>query len=246
MNNFRTIDRQSGFLLPPSVDEWLPEKHLARFVVEVIDGMDLRAMSGSYRGSGSASYHPRMLLGILVYGYATGIFSSRKLERATYLKALRSALLLVVRVCWLAVEPPSAVPIEKRIVTILEDPQVATVYAAPAERLLCKVLVQLPNICFKLARQIGRHELHNSTLNLPACIPLAGGPLLQWLLRQAVVEVIQYVRGIDPMLGCERNEFGCGSEARSPSSRDQPLRASVKPSHPLMYGWPVFDKVQLP
>src|SRR5258707_10990747 len=84
MNNFRTIDRQTGFLLPPSVDEWLPEKHLARFVVEVIDGMDLRAMSGSYRGSGSASSHPRMLLGILVYGYATGIFSSRKLERATY------------------------------------------------------------------------------------------------------------------------------------------------------------------
>ena len=84
MSNFRTIDRQSGFLLPPSVDEWLPEKHLARFVMEVIDGLDLRAMSGVYRGSGSASYHPRMLLGILVYGYATGVFSSRKLERATY------------------------------------------------------------------------------------------------------------------------------------------------------------------
>ena len=84
MSNFRTIDRATGFLLPPSVDEWLPEKHLARFVVEVVDGMDLRAMSGRYRGSGSASYHPRMLLGILVYGYATGIFSSRKLERATY------------------------------------------------------------------------------------------------------------------------------------------------------------------
>ena len=84
MSNFRTIDRETGFLLPPSVDEWLPEKHLARFVVEVVDGLDLRAMSGSYRGSGSASYHPRMLLGILVYGYATGVFSSRKLERATY------------------------------------------------------------------------------------------------------------------------------------------------------------------
>jgi transposase len=84
MSNFRTIDRETGFLLPPSVDEWLPERHLARFVVEVIDGLDLRAMSGSYRGSGSASYHPRMLLGILVYGYATGVFSSRKLERATY------------------------------------------------------------------------------------------------------------------------------------------------------------------
>ncbi len=84
MSNFRTIDRETGYLLPPSVDEWLPEKHLARFVVEVIDGLDLRAMSGDYRGSGSASYHPRMLLGILVYGYATGVFSSRKLERATY------------------------------------------------------------------------------------------------------------------------------------------------------------------
>ncbi len=84
MSNFRDVDRQTGFLLPPSVDEWLPENHLARFVVEVVDGLDLRAMSGSYRGSGSASYHPRMLLGILVYGYATGVFSSRKLERATY------------------------------------------------------------------------------------------------------------------------------------------------------------------
>ena len=84
MSNFRTIDRETGFLLPPSVDEWLPERHLARFVVEVIDGLDLRAMSGAYRGSGSASYHPRMLLGLLVYGYATGVFSSRKLERAMF------------------------------------------------------------------------------------------------------------------------------------------------------------------
>ncbi len=84
MSNFRPTDRQTGFLMPPSVDEWLPERHLARFVVEVVEGLDLRAMSGSYRGSGSASYHPRILLSLLVYGYATGIFSSRKLERATF------------------------------------------------------------------------------------------------------------------------------------------------------------------
>src|SRR6202521_5660530 len=84
MSNFRTIDRQTGFLLPPSVDDWIPERHLARFVVEVIEGLDLRLMSESYRGSGSASYHPSVLLGIMVYGYATGVFSSRKLERATY------------------------------------------------------------------------------------------------------------------------------------------------------------------
>src|SRR5271156_6520787 len=84
MSNFRTIDRKRGYLLPPSVDEWLPQRHLARFVVEVIDGLDLGAMVGSYRGTGSASYHPTVLLSILVYGYATGVFSSRKLERASY------------------------------------------------------------------------------------------------------------------------------------------------------------------
>ena len=84
MSNFRPIDRDTGFLLPPSVDEWLPERHLARFVVEVIAGLDLRAMTGSYRGSGEASYPPQRLLGIVIYGYATGVFSSRKLERATY------------------------------------------------------------------------------------------------------------------------------------------------------------------
>ncbi|HUB49053.1 MAG TPA: transposase, partial [Acetobacteraceae bacterium] len=84
MSNFRPTDRETGFLMPPSVDEWLPERHLARFIVEVVEGLDLREMSGSYRGSGSASYHPTVLLGILVYGYATGVFSSRKLERATY------------------------------------------------------------------------------------------------------------------------------------------------------------------
>src|SRR5208282_2768213 len=84
MSNFRPIDRQTSFLLPPSVDDWLPVKHLARFVVEVIDGLNVSAMSGAYRGSGEASYHPRLLLGLIVYGYATGVFSSRKLERATY------------------------------------------------------------------------------------------------------------------------------------------------------------------
>ena len=84
MSNFRQFDRATGFLLPPSLDEWLPEQHLARFVVEVIDGLDLSAMVKSYRGSGSASYHPALLLGLLVYGYTTGVFSSRKLERATY------------------------------------------------------------------------------------------------------------------------------------------------------------------
>jgi len=54
MSNFRDVDHQTAFLLPPSVDEWLPERHLALFIVEVIDGLDLVGMIGAYRGSGSA------------------------------------------------------------------------------------------------------------------------------------------------------------------------------------------------
>lgn len=54
----------------PSVDEW-PQRHLARFVVEVVEGLGLSELEKSYRGAGSASYHPAMLPGLLVYGYAT-------------------------------------------------------------------------------------------------------------------------------------------------------------------------------
>jgi len=84
MSNFRPINRDTGFLLPPSVDEWLPQRHLARFVVEVVDRLDLSELEKAYRGSGSASYHPAMLLSLLIYGYATKVFSSRALERASY------------------------------------------------------------------------------------------------------------------------------------------------------------------
>lgn len=84
MSNFRPIDRDTAFLFPPSVDEWLPQRHLARYVVEVVEGLDLAEMVKAYRGSGSASYHPAMLLSLLIYGYATRVFSSRAIERATY------------------------------------------------------------------------------------------------------------------------------------------------------------------
>ena len=84
MKTFRPVDRDTDLLMPPSVDEWLAEKHLARLVVDVIASLDLRAMIGSYHGSGEASYHPAVPVGIVVYGYATGVFSSRKPGRATY------------------------------------------------------------------------------------------------------------------------------------------------------------------
>ena len=84
MSRFICLDRDTAYLLPPSVDEWLPEDHLARFVVEVIDQLDLQQLTRQYAGRGSAAHHPAVLLGLLVYGYASGVHSSRKIERATY------------------------------------------------------------------------------------------------------------------------------------------------------------------
>jgi transposase len=84
MSHFQPILRDTNFLFPPSINDWLPEQHLARFVVEIVEQLDLKAMERAYRGSGSAPFHPALLLSILVYGYATGVFSSRKLEHATY------------------------------------------------------------------------------------------------------------------------------------------------------------------
>lgn len=81
---FVDIDRDTLYLLPPSIQEWLPEKHLARFVVEIVDQIDLQPLKASYRGSGSQPYSPEMMVALLFYGYATGVFSSRKLERSTY------------------------------------------------------------------------------------------------------------------------------------------------------------------
>lgn len=84
MSRFLPVDRGTSYLLPPSVDDWLPEDHLARFVVDVVDQLDLSTLTKQYAGRGSRAHHPAMLLALLVYGYATGVFSSRKIERATY------------------------------------------------------------------------------------------------------------------------------------------------------------------
>jgi transposase len=84
MSRFVPVDRDTAYLLPPSVDEWLPSDHLARFVVEVIEQLDLKELTRQYAGRGSAAHHPAVLLGLLIYGYANGVHSSRKIERATY------------------------------------------------------------------------------------------------------------------------------------------------------------------
>ena len=84
-DDFRPLDRETPILLPPSIQEWLPEQHLARFVVDIVDQLDLSEITSRYGGSGGKrACHPALLVALLFYGYATGVFSSRKLEKATY------------------------------------------------------------------------------------------------------------------------------------------------------------------
>ena len=81
---FRAFDPEQGFLLPPSLDDWLPAEHLARFVAELVDEhLDLSRIHAVYtEGRGGPPYDPRLLVRILLYGYTTGVRSSRRLEAA--------------------------------------------------------------------------------------------------------------------------------------------------------------------
>ncbi len=79
---FRAYDPHQVFLLPPSIDDWLPEDHLARFVSELVDEvLDLGPFLASYTEKrGFPPYDPRLMLKVLLYGYTTGVRSSRKIE----------------------------------------------------------------------------------------------------------------------------------------------------------------------
>jgi len=84
MSNFVDCDRDQAFLLPPDLRDWIPEDDLAHFVIEAVERVGMSAFKVNHRGTGSAQYHPRMMLALLIYCYANGIFSSRRIERATH------------------------------------------------------------------------------------------------------------------------------------------------------------------
>jgi transposase len=84
--NFLSCDRDQELLLPPSLRDWLPADHLAWFVLDAVETMDLQAFYGSYRadGHGRAAHEPSMMVALLLYSYALGERSSRKIERRCY------------------------------------------------------------------------------------------------------------------------------------------------------------------
>jgi transposase len=81
---FVNIDRGTPLFLPPSLQDWVPADHLAHFVVDAVEAMDLRQVKVNIRGTGDAQYPPSMLVSLLIYCYATGIFGSRRIEQSTH------------------------------------------------------------------------------------------------------------------------------------------------------------------
>jgi transposase len=80
--SFRPYDPDQLLLLPPAIGDWVPEDHLARFVNDVVDGVDLSAIEDTYEEErGYPPYHPRMVVKVLLYSYATGMYSSRRIAR---------------------------------------------------------------------------------------------------------------------------------------------------------------------
>jgi len=85
MKRFKAYDTHQSYLLPPSPQEWLPDDHLAYFIDNVVDQLDLSEVFAGYEGTkGQPPYHPQMMIGVWLYGYCVGIRSSRRLERALY------------------------------------------------------------------------------------------------------------------------------------------------------------------
>lgn len=84
MARYVNIDRETPLLLPPDMRDWVPAGHLVHFVIDAMAAIDVSAAPVNERGTGSEQYPPGLLLGLLVYSYATGVFSSRQIERTTH------------------------------------------------------------------------------------------------------------------------------------------------------------------
>ena len=83
-SRFVNVDHDTPLLLPPNLRDWVPSDHLAHFILDAVETLDLCQVRVNVRGTGSEQYPPSMLLSLLLYSYATGIFSSRRIEQSTY------------------------------------------------------------------------------------------------------------------------------------------------------------------
>ena len=81
---FKYFDRNTPLLLPPSLNDWIPEDHIVHFIIDAVELVPVDKFKINPTGSGSDQFHPHLMLSILIYCYATGRFSSREIECASY------------------------------------------------------------------------------------------------------------------------------------------------------------------
>ncbi len=79
MKIFKEYSQSQGLLLPPSLDEFVPENHEARIINDVVESMDLSLLLAKYEGGGAPAYHPVMILEVVIYAYSHEIYSSRSI-----------------------------------------------------------------------------------------------------------------------------------------------------------------------
>lgn len=82
MGKFKPYTMEQGELIPTFLSEWVPDNHLARLISDIVDQLDLSKITERYSDRGEEAYHPTMLLKLWFYGYATGVFTSRKIRQA--------------------------------------------------------------------------------------------------------------------------------------------------------------------
>jgi len=138
---FRSYQPDQPYLLPPRLDEWLPDDHLVYFVRDVVESLDLKAIYSDYQlgEGGRPPYEPRMMVALVLYAYAVGVFSSRKIERA----------------CW------ESVPF--RVLSVDQHPDHATIAAFRKRHL--KELGLLFNQVLKLCQRAGLVKLGDVALD---------------------------------------------------------------------------------
>ncbi|MDQ5851522.1 MAG: transposase [Chloroflexota bacterium] len=205
--NFRACDRDQAYLLPPDVRDWLPADHLAWFILDVVDQLDLQPFLRCYRanGHGHPAYHPKALLGVLLYAYAVGVRSSRQIQRrcqedlafrvlagnsapdhvtiarfrVRHQAALAEVLVASLRLC-------SAAGLVHLGVIALDGTKVAANAADKANRTLDKVQTEVEQILQQAAEADQREDLEHGPARgdeLPAALADPSGRLAR--LRQA-------------------------------------------------------------
>jgi transposase len=133
---FKEYNQDQMWLLPPSLDELIPANHLVRTVNAAIDGMDIQPLLKSYKGGGTSSYHPRMLLKVLIYAYTQKIYTSRKIA-----KALREDITFM----WLAGNNKPDFRTINRFRAVILKEGIAAIFTGVLELLLEKGLIRFEN-----------------------------------------------------------------------------------------------------